>query len=130
MSSGLRVLVVDDHALNRRVLAEIFTHLGCAVATAQDGLEALAASSVERFDLICLDRHMPGLSGDDVVYCLPSDQFVLAWSTDLVDLPNRFNGTLAKPVTIAAAASAIAAAAAWWIKVARRDAAWSQAAAA
>lgn len=126
MSCDLHVLVVDDHPINRLVLSEIFTHLGCAVTTAQDGLDALAASSAEPFDLICLDRHMPGLGGDDVVYCMPHDQFVLAWSTDHGDLPTRFNGTLAKPVTIAAAVAAMTAAAAWQTAMARRAADLSQ----
>ena len=120
MSGDMRILVVDDHPLNRRILAELFEALGCSVATAECGLDALAASSVERFDLICLDRHMPGLSGDQVLAALPVDQFVLAWSTDLTDLPCRFNGTLAKPLTLAAAESAIARAIAWQIAVAQR----------
>jgi CheY-like chemotaxis protein len=113
MSSDLRVLVVDDHPVNRLVLGEIFAHLGCAVTTAHDGPEALCVSRVEHFDLICLDRHMPGLSGDQVAAALPADQFVLAWSTDLTDLPNRFNGTLSKPVSIAAALGALLRATAW-----------------
>ena len=113
MYSDLRIRVVDDHHVNRLVLAEIFSHLGCVVSTAEDGLHALAAASVDTFDLICLDRHMPGLSGDDVVAGLPRDQFVLAWSTDASDLPQRFNGILSKPVTAAAAESAVARAIAW-----------------
>jgi CheY-like chemotaxis protein len=113
LSCDLHVLVVDDHPVNRRILSDIFSQLGCVVATAHDGLDALAASSVEAFDLICLDRHMPGLGGDDIVYCLPREQFVLAWSTDERDLPGRFNGTLAKPVTVTGAAAAMAAAGRW-----------------
>lgn len=120
MTSGLRVLVVDDHPVNRLVLAEIFTHLGCDVSTAEDGFAALAAASTETFDLICLDRHMPGLSGDDVVSALPSGQFVLAWSTDPMDLPRRFNGVLSKPVTLAAAGRAVTQAHAWRIAQADR----------
>jgi len=122
LSSKLRILVVDDHPINRRILAAIFAHLGCAVATAQGGLDALAASSVGHYDLICLDRHMPGFGGDDVVNCLPHDQFVLAWSTDDNDVPERFNGTLPKPVTVAAAGHAILAAVAWQAAIARRTA--------
>jgi CheY-like chemotaxis protein len=113
MTSDLRVLVVDDHPVNRLVLSEIFTHLGCDVSTADDGFQALAAASVDTFDLICLDRHMPGLSGDDVVSGLPRDQFVLAWSTDPSNLPQRFNGVLSKPVTAAAAENALVRAIAW-----------------
>jgi CheY-like chemotaxis protein len=113
MSSDLRVLVVDDHPVNRLVLTEIFAHLGCVVTTVEDGAEALSVSRVDRFDLICLDRHMPGLSGDEVAAALPADQFVLAWSTDLTDLPDRFNGALSKPVSIAAAQAAMHRATAW-----------------
>jgi CheY-like chemotaxis protein len=122
MTSDLRVLVVDDHPVNRLVLAEIFTLLGCNVATADDGFQALAAASVAAFDLICLDRHMPGLSGDDVVSGLPREQFVLAWSTDPLNLPSRFNGVLSKPVTAAAAQDAMARAIAWRTATAQRAA--------
>jgi len=120
VSGDLRILVVDDHPVNRHILAELFTAIGCAVATAECGHGALAASSVERFDLICLDRHMPGLSGDEVAAALSADQFVLAWSTDLTDLPSRFNGVLSKPVTLDAVQGAITRAIAWQISLARR----------
>lgn len=113
MSENLRVLVVDDHPVNRLVLTEIFVHFGCVVCVAEDGAQALSTSSVDHFDLICLDRHMPGLSGDEVAARLPSEQFVLAWSTDLTDLPDRFNGILCKPVTLDAAQTAVARAQAW-----------------
>lgn len=120
VSGGLRILVVDDHPVNRHILAELFAAVGCAVATEESGPDALAASSTERFDLVCLDRHMPGLSGDEVAAGLPADQFVLAWSTDLTDLPSRFNGTLSKPVTLDAVQGAITRAIAWQISLARR----------
>ena len=94
MSKELRVLIVDDHPVNRLVLTEIFRQLGCEVATAEDGGQALSAWAPDHFDLVCLDRHMPGLSGDDVVGRLPDDQFVLAWSTDLTDLPARSQSAL------------------------------------
>jgi len=113
LSDSLRILVVDDHPVNRLVLTEIFTQLGCAVSAAEDGAQALSRSNVEHFDLICLDRHMPGLTGDEVVAKLPPGQFVLAWSTDLSSLPVRFNGTLSKPVTLAAVQGAMERAVRW-----------------
>lgn len=118
LSNDLRVLVVDDHPINRLVLTEVFTHLGCIVSVAEDGAQAISTSSVDHFDLICLDRHMPGLSGDDVVSHLPDEQFVLAWSTDVSDLPARFNGTLSKPVDLASAQSAMERATAWRTRIA------------
>lgn len=120
MSGDLRILVVDDHPVNRHILTELFSAVGCAVTAVDGGLDALAVSGIERFDLVCLDRHMPGLSGDEVAAGLPADQFVLAWSTDLTDLPARYNGTLMKPVTLDAVQGAITRAIAWQISLARR----------
>lgn len=113
MSAELRVLVVDDHPVNRLVMSELLSHLGCHVSLAEDGVQALSTSSVDQFDLVCLDRHMPGLTGDEVAERLPAEQFVLAWSTDVSDLPKRFNGTLSKPVTLQALQTALQRAAAW-----------------
>jgi CheY-like chemotaxis protein len=113
VSNELRVLVVDDHPINRLVFTEIFTSLGCAVSVAETGAQALSVSTVDHFDLICLDRHMPGLSGDEVAKRLPDEQFVLAWSTDVSGLPPCFNGVLAKPISLAAAAGAMNRAVAW-----------------
>ena len=113
MPEPFRVLIADDHPINRLVFREIFGHLECAVHDADSGEEALLTAAINGFDLICLDRHMPGLTGDDVAAQLPKDQFVVAWSTDLTDLPARFNAVLAKPLTVESAARAIALARAW-----------------
>ena len=102
----LVVLVVDDHPVNRLILGELFTSLGCKVSTAANGEAALELAGTKVFDIVCLDRHMPGLSGDEVVERLDPDQHVLAWTTDLADLPARFNGQLAKPVTLPAVVAA------------------------
>lgn len=108
MKPQLRILVVDDHPINRFLCKEIFQELGCVVETADNGELALASAAARTFDLICLERHMPGLSGDDVATRLPADQFVVAWTADQADLPARFNGVLAKPVTALSAAVTLA----------------------
>lgn len=121
MPAELRVLVVDDHPVNRLVMGELLSHLGCVVVLAEDGARALSTASVDRFDLICLDRNMPGLSGDEVAERLPGEQLVLAWSTDVSDLPKRYNGTLSKPVTLPALQSALERAQAWSAGVSLRQ---------
>jgi hypothetical protein len=63
---------------------------------------------------------MPGLSGDEVVAHLPAEQFVLVWSTDHYDLPDRCNGTLSKPISVASAQNALARATAWRERTAAR----------
>lgn len=110
MSEPLRILVADDHPINRLVFRELFGELGCGVDVAEDGDQAILMAARGVFDLICLDRHMPGLSGDEVAAWLPADQFVLAWSTDLTDLPARFDGVLAKPLTAESAMRAMSSA--------------------
>jgi CheY-like chemotaxis protein len=64
---GLRVLVVDDNATNRRILDEMLASWQMKptpVADAQAALDTLAAvARQEPFDVILADRHMPGVDG-------------------------------------------------------------------
>lgn len=60
---ALRVLVVDDHEVNRRTLALVLEPLGADLTTAHDGLEALAALEAQAFDVVLMDVNMPGLDG-------------------------------------------------------------------
>ncbi len=60
----IKLLVVDDSALMRRLLTEIFEAAGdFEVAVARDGAEALALLDQVRPDVVTLDIQMPGLSG-------------------------------------------------------------------
>ena len=65
---GLRALVVDDNATNRRILTDMLTHWGMKPITVPDGLAALevidhAVAEGEPFPLILLDVHMPEMDG-------------------------------------------------------------------
>ncbi|HEX8471461.1 MAG TPA: ATP-binding protein, partial [Brevundimonas sp.] len=59
----LRVLVVDDHDINRRAVELILAPLGCDIATAADGLAALRRCEDAAFDVIFMDVRMPELDG-------------------------------------------------------------------
>ncbi|MBX3478088.1 MAG: response regulator [Brevundimonas sp.] len=59
----LSILVVDDHDINRRAIQLILQPLGCEIATAADGLQALAACEARAFDVIFMDVRMPELDG-------------------------------------------------------------------
>ena len=61
--SGLSVLVVDDDAPIRRMLARTLEAEGYAVESAADGGAALAAVERSLPDAIVLDVTMPGLDG-------------------------------------------------------------------
>jgi PAS domain S-box-containing protein len=60
-----RVLIVDDHDMVREVAAELLTMLGCEVAQAASGEEALSIYRAREvpYDLVLLDVSMPGMTG-------------------------------------------------------------------
>jgi CheY-like chemotaxis protein len=63
---GLRVLVVDDNATNRRILEGTLTHWAMRPTMVSGGAEALAviaATAADPFPLILLDAHMPEMDG-------------------------------------------------------------------
>ncbi|WP_139302054.1 response regulator, partial [Pseudomonas syringae] len=59
----LRLLVVDDHDINRRAVQLILQPLGCEITTAADGLIALQRCEETEFDVIFMDVRMPELDG-------------------------------------------------------------------
>ena len=71
--SGIRVLVADDDAGVRSVLARSLTGAGAEVRTVEDGLLALSAARTWDADTILLDASMPGLDGFEVCRRLKSD---------------------------------------------------------
>jgi putative two-component system response regulator len=68
-----RILVVDDNAHIAALLRQGLKAEGYQVATAQDGLEALAEVGAHPPDLILLDIDLPGLSGDEICRRLKGD---------------------------------------------------------
>jgi len=66
--AGLRILVVDDNATNRRILEEVLNHWQAAPTLASGGIEALARMKRaqelgEPFQLALLDVNMPEMDG-------------------------------------------------------------------
>ncbi|MBN2551718.1 MAG: response regulator [Spirochaetales bacterium] len=60
-----RILVVEDHEVNRQLFKTILEKLGHSVYLAADGLEALEAAGQTRYDLIFMDVQMPNMNGYD-----------------------------------------------------------------
>ena len=65
-SPDSRVLVVDDNAQNRELLAAYLESIPVRVETCPDGVEALQRISESPPDLILLDIMMPRMSGFEV----------------------------------------------------------------
>jgi signal transduction histidine kinase/CheY-like chemotaxis protein/HPt (histidine-containing phosphotransfer) domain-containing protein len=69
--AGKRALIVDDVALNRDILARRLGRWNIGTAAVGDGLAALvavdeAAREGRPFDVVLIDRHMPGQTGQEV----------------------------------------------------------------
>ena len=65
---GLKVLVVDDHATNRRILEEILKSWAMEVELVESGAAAIAALEAESpFDIVLMDLMMPEMDGLETV---------------------------------------------------------------
>lgn len=62
-----RILVVDDIAENRALMADILASSGFDLALAANGATALELLAHESFDAVIIDQFMPGLSGWQVL---------------------------------------------------------------
>jgi DNA-binding response OmpR family regulator len=62
----MRVLVVDDEVDLAEAVAKGLRREGYAVDVAFDGEDALSKAALTPYDLVCLDRTMPGLDGIEV----------------------------------------------------------------
>ena len=66
---GMKVLVVDDHAINRKILEEILKSWEMQVELAESGFAALAKleAADESFSVVLTDLMMPDMDGLDTV---------------------------------------------------------------
>lgn len=62
----MRVLVAEDSRSLADVLVEGLRDQGMAVDAAHDGLEAAAKLDANAYDVVVLDRDLPGIHGDDL----------------------------------------------------------------
>jgi DNA-binding NtrC family response regulator len=82
-----RILIVDDEAAIRSLLAIAFEKAGYDVRTAPDGPEALALCAAESFDAVLSDVVMPRMNGHDLARWIaarhPRTRLVLMSGFDL-----------------------------------------------
>jgi signal transduction histidine kinase/ActR/RegA family two-component response regulator len=109
----LKLLVAEDHAVNRRLLELILEPLGARLVVTVNGEEAVRAAMAEPFDAILMDHHMPVLSGLDAALAIRSHDGpncttpIFALTADAFDDRRRAwtdagaNGFLTKPIDAA-----------------------------
>jgi DNA-binding response OmpR family regulator len=70
----MRVLIVEDDDVLAMAVAAGLRREGMAVDVALDGGAALERVSVNRYDVVVLDRDLPGVHGDDVCRALAAER--------------------------------------------------------
>jgi two-component system sensor histidine kinase RpfC len=61
-----KVLVAEDNPTNRKIIAQILEYGGYDVSLSDTGTQAVEALQHDDFDVVILDKHMPGMSGMEV----------------------------------------------------------------
>lgn len=70
-----RVLVVDDNPVNRQILQEQLTLLGCTTHLEASGEAALTLANKDQFDIVFTDLFMPGMDGYSLARALRSEGY-------------------------------------------------------
>ncbi len=66
-AQGMKVLLAEDNAVNRRLTIALLQKRGHHIAAAENGQQALDALERENFDLVLMDVQMPVLDGLDAI---------------------------------------------------------------
>ena len=91
---GKRILVADDRAVSRRILAAALSEWGCLCTAVENGLLAWnalrgALDRSELFDLVLIDIHMPVMDGLDLIERIRSDTTLKALPVIALVLPGH-----------------------------------------
>jgi PAS domain S-box-containing protein len=119
--SGCRILLADDNRTNRDLVRAMLSPFDIELTEVADGLDAVAAASATRFDLILMDLRMPGLDGTGAARRIRTEHgpnaavpiFAFSADVDKIQMNGLFDGLVSKPLTGASLLAAINQALAW-----------------
>jgi CheY-like chemotaxis protein len=107
-ATPLRILIVDDHADNARMLKVLLKIEGHEAGIVFDGPAAIAAANLQEPDVVLLDLSLPGMSGIEVAAELRRDPersgcvlvAITGHGKDRLPSPSPFDRYFAKPLDI------------------------------
>jgi len=108
---GVRILVVDDNALNRKVIKGLLKKTGIDIDLAESGFECIEKVKSNQYDIIMLDHMMPRMDGIETLEKIQEEKLLNIESTPVIALTANaiagarefymekgFSDYLAKPV--------------------------------
>lgn len=109
VAPNVRILVVDDNAFNRKVIADFLEPSLIQIDEVESGYEALEMIDIKEYDLVLMDLRMPKMDGVETLERIRSDYPafdapVIVLTADIMNgveeslLEKGFAGFLAKPV--------------------------------
>ena len=108
-----RILVVEDNALNLKLIRDVLVFRGFDVITAQTGEEGVAAASSTSPDLVLMDLQLPGIDGHEALQRIRADPrshnvpvvavTAFAMKSDVEQAEAAgFDGYISKPISVRA----------------------------
>jgi len=88
----MRVLVVEDEAELADSVGRVLRREGMAVDVVYDGSDALEHTAVTEYDVVVLDRDIPGVHGDDVCRSLTARRTRVLMLTASGTIADRVEG--------------------------------------
>jgi len=117
-----RVLLAEDHAINRKVVELLLGHVGVDLTCVENGAEAVEAAARNDYDLILMDMQMPVMDGLTAIRAIRAAEMaegvtgVTIWALSANALPEHVaasmaagaDGHLSKPISAEALFSVLA----------------------
>jgi signal transduction histidine kinase/ActR/RegA family two-component response regulator len=82
----VRILLVEDNPISMRVTQALLESIGCQVAVARNGIEALAAYRTGEFDIVLMDCQMPEMDGYEAARAIRRIEAPRGYSTPIIAL--------------------------------------------
>ncbi len=107
--NGIKVLIVEDNAMNMMLLRDILSIQGYEIIEALTGAEGIRLVAEQSPDIVLMDLHLPGMDGITATRILKADErfrgipvlaiTASASSTDIEEILCRgFDGCVTKPI--------------------------------
>jgi len=118
--SGLRILVAEDNAVNRRLVVALLERMGHIPTIVENGRDAVTAVENRDFDLVLMDVQMPEIDGLEATLAIRSAEIRRGQHTPIIAMTAHamngdreqclnagMDGYLAKPISHQGLAQAI-----------------------